>query len=411
MKKILLSAYACSPYKGSEWSVGWSWAAGLAQKGFQVWCLTNVEDMADCEAEKQNLNYANLNFVPVPLSFGMDKRLLDNSSKTIYLHYYLWKRKASKVAQTLHEKHKFDIAQHVSYGSFQQGSPLYRLEDCKIIFGPVGGGQMALPIFKPYFGASWRTEVIRKYMSQFLMKYNTSLNETLKRADVILTVNQETEMLLKTSKYYTEGRDYPLSDSALPKQFLDMPYIKRAEAKHLRLLWIGRFLPRRGLELTFRALSYLPKDLPYELTIVGDGEQKKFIKGWMEAYDIPDSKIKLLGWVPYKEIHGIYEQADVMLFCPLRDTAGLQATEAMAFGLPVITMNISGMRTIVPPGCGIKINPTTTEGTAEDIAKAIEKMYQEPDFRKKASQEAYKTAMSYTWESKIEEMTRRFYKN
>lgn len=107
----------------------------------------------------------------------------------------------------------------------------------------------------------------------------------------------------------------------------------------------------------------------------------------MEAYEIPESKINLLGWVPYAEIHGIYQQADVMLFCPLRDTAGLQATEAMAFGLPVITMNISGMRTIVPASCGVKIDPTTTEGTAEDIAKAIEKLYREPEFRKKASQE------------------------
>lgn len=409
MKKILLSAYACSPYKGSEWSVGWSWVSGLAKKGYKVWCLTNVEDLDDCEKEKRALHYDNLEFVPVKLPLGLDERWLDNNSKTIYAHYYLWKRRAAKVAERLHAEYHFDIAQHVSYGSFQQGSPLYRLEGCKIIFGPVGGGQMALPIFKPYFGASWRIEIIRKYVSRFLMKYNTSLIETLKRADIILTVNQETEMLLKTSKYYREGRDFYLSDSALPKQFANIEYKERQEADYLRLLWIGRFLPRRGLELSFKALSYLPEDVPYKLTIVGDGEQKKFIKGWMEQYRLDASKIRLLGWVPYSEIHQQYENADVMLFCPLRDTAGLQATEAMAFGLPVITLNISGMRTIVPPGCGIKVDPSTTEGTAQDMAKAIEKMYRDPEFRKRASKEAYKTAMGYTWEAKIDEVASRFY--
>lgn len=262
MKKILLSAYACSPYKGSEWSVGWSWAAGLAKKGYQVWCLTNVEDLEDCEKEKKALGYDHLHFEPVALPGNFDERWLDNNSKTIYLHYYWWKKRAAKVAKQLHAEQQFDIAQHVSYGSFQQGSPLYKLENCKIIFGPVGGGQMALPIFKPYFGASWRTEVIRGYVSKFLMRCNTSLKETLKKADVILTVNQETADLLKTSRWYRPGIDFPFSDSALPKQFVGMPYTEREEADHLRLLWIGRFLPRRGLELTFKALSYLPKDLP-----------------------------------------------------------------------------------------------------------------------------------------------------
>ncbi|CAM4099219.1 glycosyltransferase family 4 protein [Zobellia roscoffensis] len=409
MKKILLSAYACSPHKGSEWSVGWSWAAGLAKKGFEVWCLTNNEDIEDCEAEKQKLKCDNLHFVPVELALGLDEKLSDNSSKTIYLHYYFWKRKASKVAKKLHEQHEFDIAQHVSYGSFQQGSPLYKLEGCKIIFGPVGGGQMALPIFKPYFGASWRTEIIRKYVSKYLMKFNTSLNETLKRADLVFTVNQETEELLKTSKYYKEGSDFPISDSALPKQFEANVFKEREAKDHLRLLWIGRFLPRRGLELSFKALSYLPKDVPYRLTIVGDGEQKIFIKEWMQKYELDASRITLLGWVPYAEIHQQYENADVMLFCPLRDTAGLQATEAMAFGLPVITLNISGMRTIVPQNCGIKINPTTTEGTAQDMTKAIERMYREPDFRVKAAKEAYNTAMQNTWDKKIEEVSSRFY--
>jgi len=104
-----------------------------------------------------------------------------------------------------------------------------------------------------------------------------------------------------------------------------------------------------------------------------------------------------------------YENADIMLFCPLRDTAGLQATEAMGFGLPIITMNISGMRTIVTEDCGIKITPTTTDGTAKDIAGAIEHMYSNPDFRKKAAKQAYKRAMANTWANKIDAVTNQFY--
>ena len=39
MSKILLSAYACEPNKGSEPEVGWQWAVNIARK-HEVWILT-----------------------------------------------------------------------------------------------------------------------------------------------------------------------------------------------------------------------------------------------------------------------------------------------------------------------------------------------------------------------------------
>jgi glycosyltransferase involved in cell wall biosynthesis len=409
MKKILLSAYACSPHKGSEYNVGWSWATGLAKKGYDVWCVTNTEDSEACEQEKQKMKLHNLHFVPVQLPLNLDTYFLHNSLKVIYLHYWLWKKKASNLIKSLHEEHNFEIAQHVSYGSFQQGSPLYKLSDCKVIFGPVGGGQMALPIFKPFFGNSWFTEIIRKYASQFLMRYNRSLNDTLKKADVILTVNQETEALFQTSKHYRPGISFSCSDSALPTQFEKNTFQEKNDKKVLDILWVGRLIPRRGIELSLKALSYLPDDISYKLTILGDGKQGEKINSWIQKYQLDPSKINHLGWVPYTQIRKEYESADVMLFCPLRDTAGLQATEAMGFGLPVITLNISGMRTIVPDNCGIKITPTTTDGTARDMAKAIEKMYTDTAFRKQTAKNAYVEAIGNTWANKIAAVSAKYY--
>ncbi|PKA99768.1 glycosyltransferase involved in cell wall biosynthesis [Flavobacteriaceae bacterium MAR_2009_75] len=409
MKKVVLSAYACSPYKGSEYCVGWSWAVGLAKKGLEVWCVTNVEDIEDCLKEKKALEIQNLHFVSVELYAFADKNWLNNSKKVIYLHYFLWKRKASKIIKELHEKHQFDIAHHVSYGSFQQGSSLYRLGDCKIIFGPVGGGQMSLPIFKPYFGSSWGIEIIRKYMSKFLVHFNSSLTRTLKKADVVLMVNQETQTLYESTKYYKEGKSFYVSDSALPVQFEQNQFKEKDTNEEFRILWVGRLIPRRGLELSLKALSYVSADVNYKLVIVGDGEQGPKVSEWIKKYKLDRSKIEHLGWVPYSQMHEEYERADVMLFCPLRDTAGLQATEAMGFGLPIITMNISGMRTIVTDECGIKIDPTTTDGTAKDIGNAIEFMYNNPEFRKKAARKAYDRAMENTWANKIERVTTEFY--
>ena len=122
MKKVLLSAYACSPIRGSEPGNGWSWAMNLALKGYEVWCMTNVEDRDVIIKEKARLGLPNLHFVFVNLGFGIDKHFLDTSSKKIYVHYLLWRKKAAQEALKLHAKIHFDIAHHVTFGSFQQGT-------------------------------------------------------------------------------------------------------------------------------------------------------------------------------------------------------------------------------------------------------------------------------------------------
>ncbi|MFL5746048.1 MAG: hypothetical protein ACJ751_15345, partial [Niastella sp.] len=60
MKKVLLSAYACSPIRGSEPGNGCSWALNLALQGYDVWCLTNVEDREATDEELQKLELPNL---------------------------------------------------------------------------------------------------------------------------------------------------------------------------------------------------------------------------------------------------------------------------------------------------------------------------------------------------------------
>ena len=42
--RLLLSAYACEPGRGSEPGVGWNWAIALAALGHDVWVLTRANN-------------------------------------------------------------------------------------------------------------------------------------------------------------------------------------------------------------------------------------------------------------------------------------------------------------------------------------------------------------------------------
>ena len=408
-KKILLSAYACSPFRGSEPGNGWSWATILAQKGFEVWCYTNGEDEKEINEACAKLNLPNLHFVFVKLTNGLDNFLLDTSSKKIYFHYLLWQKSAGKIAKKLHAKIHFDIGHHVTFGSLQQGTFLWKLKGLKIIFGPVGGGQVALPILKEYFGKAWSTEKLRSKISSWSIKYSTNFKNSILKSDYVLVTNEDTLQLAKTVNNHQPHKIIFVPDTAVPESMQLSEPIIREPGKKLKLLWVGRMLPRKGLNLVLEALSKVPEWVDYSLTVVGGGEQFPLVDGWLQKYGIDKTKVNVLGQIPFFEVIEYYKKSDVFIFCSLRDSFAAQLTEAMAFSLPIIVLNIHGATLGVPDNCGIKITPVTKEGTLKDIAAAVTSMYEDQDFRKQCAENAFTYSRSNTWENKVQEVIEKFY--
>lgn len=409
LKKVLLSAYACSPFRGSEPGNGWSWATQLTQRGFDVYCFTNVEDKKEILEAVEKKGLPNLHFIFVELPYGLDKFLLDTSSKKIYFHYLLWQKKAAKIALKMHKAAPFDIGHHVTFGSLQQGHFLWKLPGLKIIFGPVGGGQKALPVLKEYFGEAWKTEKIRNFLSNWAIRFNKNFKRSVLHSDFTLVTNTDTLNMAKTVKRCDPQKISFMPDTAVPAIMENIPFQQREPGKKLKLLWVGRLLPRKGLNLVLEALSYVPAGVDYSLTIVGGGERFKNIDSWIKEFGVDASRLNILGQIPFVEVVEEYKKADVFIFCSLRDSFGAQFTEAMAFALPVITLNIHGAVVCVPENCGIKINPVSKEATLQGIADAIAKMYYDTEFREQCSLNTYRHAKNNTWTKKVDEVVSKFY--
>lgn len=408
-EKILLIAYACAPDKGAEPGNGWGWAVHLAKKGYNVWCLTNIEDKEYIISQKEKSGLTNLEFVFVSLNFGLDKKLLNTSSKKIYIHYALWQHKAFSIAEKLHQQQHFDIAHHVSFGSMQQGTFIGKLKHVKKIFGPVGGGQRAPDTLKQYFGKAWRTEQLRSFISGYSVKYSSRLKNTVLHCDHILVSNLDTAALAKQVKGCNPQKIDVVADTCVPLSMNNLPFLERKESPVLNLLWLARLLPRKGLQLILHALSFLPKDLNYKITIVGDGEQAALIESWINIYQLDRSKLIFTGQVPYSTLNQYYTEADVFIMCALRDSFGSQILEAMCFSLPIITLDHHGAALWVPDECGIKVRVSSAEDTAINISKAILKMYHDVDFRKSCAINAYHYSKLHTWENRISQVTKTFY--
>jgi glycosyltransferase involved in cell wall biosynthesis len=399
--KILISAYSCDPTAGGESGNGYNWAYNNALLGHDVWCLTTVDSRASIEnyeATHAN-NHAKINFVYIDVPNWV--KYMYRYQPGVYLRYMVWQHNAYKVAKGLDKKINFDIIHHVSWGSLQLGTALWRLNK-PLVFGPTGGGQFAPPAFKKYFLQWWKQETMRLWTSKILLAVNPNVRETVKRAKVVFATNQET---FNMAKELGALRVELLLDTSLPTEFYAPTFPTRSESSVLRILWVGRLFARKGLPLVIEALSKVKPEIPFRLTILGDGPLGKYVPEWIKEYNLED-KIDWKGQVSWNQVKQGYLTHDVFMFCSLRDSSAAQFLEAMAFGLPIITLNIHGARNLVPDNGGIKVSANEPSKTITELANAVEYMYYHPDERINFGRKGYEFSKTQMWPIKTKHVNK-----
>ncbi len=85
--KVLVSAYACEPDKGSEPGVGWNWVKQIA-KTHETWVLTRANNRESIERELQENPMPGAHFVYLDLPHWM--RFWKRGQRGVHLYYYLW---------------------------------------------------------------------------------------------------------------------------------------------------------------------------------------------------------------------------------------------------------------------------------------------------------------------------------
>jgi glycosyltransferase involved in cell wall biosynthesis len=314
----------------------------------------------------------------------------------IHLHYWLWMRAAKRAIRRLAEK--IDFAHHITYGSLQFGSPLYELS-CPIVFGPVGGGQVTNKVFYPLMGKARYIEGIRNMVSTSFYRFNPFFKGTLAKASLIYCSNKET--YLAASSYLPAGQRQKLKmlyDTVLDDRFLSSPLPdKPLDRRKLSALWVGRLIPRKGIEILLNT-ALLLKDEDFTLTLVGDGPMREKTLAFIDDHDLGKT-VQFVGQVDQQRLLEYYRQADVLLFTSYRDSAGLQIVEAFSQGVPAISFDQFGASLIINDDTGIKI---PIEGSVDDmqekIADAIRELIRQPERLATMSRNAAAYAREFSWE-------------
>lgn len=115
-----------------------------------------------------------------------------------------------------------------------------------------------------------------------------------------------------------------------------------------RLLFVGRFVHQKGLDLLLPALGQLT-DLPWDFTAIGDGPQREALEAFAARLGIAE-RIHFLGWQRDGELEKHYRESNLFVLPSRHEGMPNVVLEAMASGLPVLATRIAGSEELILPG-------------------------------------------------------------
>lgn len=396
--RVLLVGHACGPERGSEPGMTWNFAWQLSLT-HEVWVMTDPQFKEDTERYLNSHPNPNLHFVWVSLPAHLDPRQSVDSEKGLRLHYVLWQRAVLKEARRLHGVHNFHLVHHLSWGTISAPPLLWQLP-IPFVWGPVGGAQTAPAAFRCYFGQTWHRELFRTFRVKVMTRL-PALRKAVRRSAMILSTNPETTRALTAAG---ATRVQPYFNIGVPEELMALKAAPKKQ-RALTFLWAGRLIPLKGLALALEAMARLERSLPVRLRVVGDGPLREEMSIMAQSLGIGD-RVDFVGAVPWKQMAEYYSQADAFLFTSLRDSSGSVLLEAMAYHLPILTLDHQGAGALVQPESGIKVPVTNPEETVRALADSMRTLAQSPELRHRMGEAGWAEAQRMGWNSKAEQMTR-----
>lgn len=401
--KVLLSAYACEPHRGSESEVGWQWAIGLAAMGHQTWVLTRANNRPPIEQALDGETPAGLRFLYYDLPAWA--RRWKRGGRGVHLYYLLWQLGAYRLARRVHAVENFDLVHHVTFVSARQPSFMGSL-GIPFFFGPVAGGERAPWRLRWGYGwRGWLRDALRDVLNQ-MIRIDPLMRNTFRQATRIYATSEQTRRLVP--RRYREKTTVCLAvglGSANRAGAADETARGSAGAAGdgaYRLIFVGQFLDLKGMHLGLRAVARATGDCPdLRITMVGGGPQEGRWRRLADRLGIAE-RIDWIPWTDQPTLDRIYRAHDVLLFPSLHDSGGMVVLEALSRGLPVVCLGIGGPAVIVDETCGrtIGVDGAGERDVIEALMAAIIELH-DVDVRSRLGCAARRRVSAFCWPRKL----------
>ena len=167
------------------------------------------------------------------------------------------------------------------------------------------------------------------------------------------------------------------------------------DEKHYDVIFVGRLIKDKNVDVLLRAISLLKIDHPdISCCIVGDGPEK------VELMDLSNEigifkNVKFVGFEDYSSLIGKVKASKVFVLPSSREGFGMVVIEAFACGIPVVTVKEKYNAAQGLVGDGVDGFVVALEDS--EIAQAVGKIIKDNKSYKSMSKAAFEKSQDYDW--------------
>ncbi len=368
--KILLSAVACDPYRGSEAHFGWMALKAIASR-HEVWVLGHGNDSeAMARAREEGLIGDNVRFFPHRAWGGRHANRIVARMQN-WRDYQIWSREVLQTAQRLEKEVGFDVVHHVTLSTWRVPSELWRIGR-PFVWGPLGGGEI-FPV-RLLAGAGLVPacyELLRRLQDGLALR-SRSWGGCLKNSAHVFASNPETLCLLKAAG--CPERKLKLLSAAFfdpgQMEFFRRPreFVPKGDRRRLKLFAGGDIEARKGYHIALKALAEARRHgVDFEYRIAGSGPHAGALAALAGRLGIGE-QFRILEPLQGEKYRRALWETDVYFLPSLRDSAGITLMEAMLAGCVPLVADCGGPGMIVGDGSAFKIRVRAERRMVDELA-------------------------------------------
>lgn len=399
-QRILMTAYAVNPFKGSEDGTGWNITREVA-KSNQVTVITRKNNIPHIEKYlKENPNdvHSGTKFIGYdlhPSLMWLKKRL---GERGYVLYYYFWQFFLPLFIKT--NNLQFDIVHAVNFHSDSVPTFLWALGK-PTYWGPIGHHPKVPKAFlKEYNRINYIKDRLYFALKWSLRNLDPFFKLAVKKADKIFVINSSIAKTIGAPAQKTV---------LVPAVAGEKHEVEKKSKQGFKVLSVGRFHYMKGFDLTIRAFAHFVNQLTdqekeqAELILVGKGEEKERLIEIAKSEGIM-GQVRWVDWVDHSEMKKLYLESKVFLF-PSHEGAGMVIPEALSFGLPVVCLDNYGPGELAG-NAALKVAYDDYEQVVAKLGDAIAHLYSSKILYTKLSNKARERFHShFSWKAKGETIT------
>jgi glycosyltransferase involved in cell wall biosynthesis len=386
VRRVLVSAYACEPNRGSEGEIGWSLVHELARTN-EVWVITRannkaVHDAAFAVTPKPDT----LNFIYYDLPEWT--RWYKKGKRFFLVYYYLWQIGSSFAARKFVKLRHVDLVHHLTGGMDWMPSGL-AFVDLPMVWGPVGS-ERTHPVVARSLPARVRIkELARKVLHGCLRHGDPLVRFTGRRATVILSHTPEYLPARYRSKMlsFVQTGVHPTSRFALMKT-------ECGRGGAFTVVYAGELVHWKGAAYALQAFHAFARDrADARLVLIGDGPMRPEIERMRAALDL-DDRVRLAGRLPMPDLIRELSAADVFLYPSYHHGLATVVLQAMLTGLPVVCIEGDAIGRSVNASAGITVPLSRNTDFIDGLAGSLRRLYDDEPLRATLARAAQARAVS-----------------